>query len=98
MNKRYEAIKNRLSRKDQIQLAIWQHPHRQTLKYYPYSVGLTRKPTQDETIWLNKHTTANYSIDHTMAPYNVSFQNKRDAMHFKLVWHGTLACDRHSTF
>lgn len=98
MNKRYEAIKNRLTRKDQIQLAIWQHPHRQSCKYYPWRVGLTRKPTQDETIWLNKHTKGNYSIDHTMAPHNISFEDKRDAMYFKLVWFGDLACDKHHLF
>ena len=95
MNKRYPAIRNRLTRRDRSQMSIWQHPHRQKLKYYQYRVGLNRKPTQTETIWLNKHTKGCYSVDNTIAPYNISFVEKRDAIYFKLVWFGDLACDIH---
>lgn len=97
MTRRYPAMKNRLTRRDRIQLAIWQHPHRQSLKYYPHVVGLRRKPTQDETIWLNKHTKGCYSVDHTTPPHNISFEIKQDAMYFKLVWYDDLACDKHRT-
>lgn len=95
MSKKYWDIKNKLTNQDYARLSIWRHPHRQSLKYYAHKVGLVRKPTQTETVWLNKNTTGKYSVDNTIAPHNISFEVRRDAMYFKLVWFGTLACQPH---
>lgn len=95
MSKKYWDIKNKLTPKDYARLSIWRHPHRQSLKYYPNKVGLRRKPTQTETVWLNQHTTGCYSVDNTCSPHNISFEVRADAMLFKLTYHGDLACDVH---
>lgn len=95
MTKKYWDIKHKLTQADHAKLSIWRHKHRQSLKYYPNVVGLIRKPNQSEIVWLNQHTTDCYSVDHTIAPHNISFKVRADAMLFKLTWHGTLACDVH---
>jgi len=98
MTKRFQSIKEKLTRVDAIKLKVFGHPRRQQRKYYQHRIGLTRKPNLNETIWLNKHTKANYSIDHTIAPHNISFQDPKDAVLFKLVWWDDLACQEHPPF
>jgi hypothetical protein len=95
MSKKYWDIKKKLTPKDYMRLSVLRHPHRQTLKYYPYRVGLIRQPNMNELIWLNKHTKGCYSVDNTIAPYNLSFEVKQDAMYFKLVWFDIIACQVH---
>jgi hypothetical protein len=95
VSRKYWDIKHRLTPADHQRLSVWRYPHRQSLKYYQYQIGLVRKPNMEETIWLNKHTKACYSIDNTTTPHNISFENKQDAIYFKLVWLGTLACKTH---
>jgi hypothetical protein len=90
-----KTITDKMTRQDAIKLAVFRHPHRQSLKYFAHKVGLIRKPNMKEIVWLNKNTKGYYSIDNTISPHNISFQDVSDAVMFKLVWHGILACSAH---
>ena len=84
-----------LTGKNRERLESIRHEHRQTLKYYRHRVGLTRRPNDAEYEWLNQNTKGCYSLDYTMPPHNLSFEERSDAVRFKLTFGGELACKAH---
>jgi hypothetical protein len=96
--KQIEAKILQFTGKNKARLESIRHPHRQSLKYYTHRVGLTRPLTDADYDWLNNHTTGCYSVDYTMAPHNLSFENRSDAVRFKLTFGGELACKAHQKF
>ena len=96
--KKLKDIENTLSGltgKNKTRLDSIRHPHRQYLKYYQFRVGLTRSLSKEDFDWLNANTQACYSVDFTMPPHNLSFEDRGDAIRFKLIFGGDLACKAH---
>ena len=93
--KKLDDIMARLTTGDKKRITEYNHPHRQFRKYYRNRVGLTRALSHEEVRWLNRNTTGCYSVDFTIAPHNLSFENGPDAVLFKLTYGGDLACKPH---
>lgn len=79
MNKRLKEIQDKL--KD-IKPKAWRHY--ESLRYYPYKMGLTRPMTFTEKCWIDDNVKSGWSIDHTCSPHNISFENKDEMLLMKL--------------
>lgn len=80
---------------ESLRAVAYRHPHFNRLQYYQYRVGLNRKLKIADIEWLNANTTGKYSVDFTIAPFNLSFEVEADALLFKLTWGGDLAIKEH---